>query len=244
MPAPVLHLGANVRCSHNGVATPVAGFQRVLVFGQPIVTVATAYVITGCTLVGTPSPPCWALAYRRDPGDCGRRAGCHARRNICFRAGRHTDVACHRTNTRACKLNSPAAQYYSAGMRAGIGAIRLCAKRRCTTNTIKAAMVRQTARNSIGSRSLPLQSLIIGTTFCATKPPRLPTELIAAMPAAAVAPFKKVGGRLQNTGWPEKMPAAAIHSSANLIALPGMTTLRIRQAAPINAGMTICQVDS
>ena len=44
MPAPVLHLGANVRCSHNGVATPV---------------VSTAYVITGCTLVGTPSPPCW-----------------------------------------------------------------------------------------------------------------------------------------------------------------------------------------
>src|SRR3954452_9345357 len=59
MPAPVLHLGANVRCSHNGVATPVAGFQRVLVFWQPIVTVSTAYVITGCTLVGTPSPPCW-----------------------------------------------------------------------------------------------------------------------------------------------------------------------------------------
>jgi hypothetical protein len=63
MPAPVLHLGANVRCSHNGVATPVAGFQRVLVFGQPIVTVSTAYVITGCTLVGTPSPPCWTSRW-------------------------------------------------------------------------------------------------------------------------------------------------------------------------------------
>ena len=33
-----------------------------------------------------------------------------------------------------------------------------------------------------------------GTTFWATKPPRLPTELIAAIPAAAVAPRRKVAG--------------------------------------------------
>ena len=39
----------------------------------------------------------------------------------------------------------------------------------------------------MGARTLPVASLIHGTTFCARKPPRLPTELIAAKPAAADA---------------------------------------------------------
>src|SRR3546814_5661351 len=39
------------------------------------------------------------------------------------------------------------------------------------------------ARKIIGARSLPVASRIFGTTACATKPPRLPTELIAANPA-------------------------------------------------------------
>jgi hypothetical protein len=58
MPGPIFHLGASVLCSHAGPATPVTPFPRVLVSGQPIVTQATPYVVTGCALTGTPTPPC------------------------------------------------------------------------------------------------------------------------------------------------------------------------------------------
>jgi hypothetical protein len=58
MPAPALHLGAVVMCSHAGQATPVAPFPRVLLSGQPAVTLSSPYVIAGCALTGTPNPPC------------------------------------------------------------------------------------------------------------------------------------------------------------------------------------------
>jgi len=58
MPAPVLHLGATVLCSHAGQATPLAPFPRVLVSGQPVVTLSSPYAIAGCTLTGSPVPPC------------------------------------------------------------------------------------------------------------------------------------------------------------------------------------------
>ncbi|WP_321796808.1 hypothetical protein [Caballeronia sp. J97] len=58
MPAPVLHLGATVLCSHAGQATPLAPFARVLLSGQPAVTLTSPYAIAGCALTGTPNPPC------------------------------------------------------------------------------------------------------------------------------------------------------------------------------------------
>lgn len=58
MPGPILHLGATVTCSHAGPATPTAPVPRVLVGGQPVVTLATPYAIVGCALTGTTSPPC------------------------------------------------------------------------------------------------------------------------------------------------------------------------------------------
>ena len=58
MPAPVLHLGAVVTCTHAGPATPLTPFPRVLLSGQPLVTIASPYAITGCALTGTPNPPC------------------------------------------------------------------------------------------------------------------------------------------------------------------------------------------
>lgn len=58
MPAPALHLGAVVLCTHAGPATPAAPFPRVLLSGQPVVTLASPWVITGCALTGTPNPPC------------------------------------------------------------------------------------------------------------------------------------------------------------------------------------------
>ncbi len=36
MPAPILHLGATVLCTHAGQATPLAPFPRVLLSGQPV----------------------------------------------------------------------------------------------------------------------------------------------------------------------------------------------------------------
>jgi hypothetical protein len=58
MPAPVLHLGATVLCSHAGQAAPMAPFPRVTVSGQPVVTLASPYLVAGCALTGSPAPPC------------------------------------------------------------------------------------------------------------------------------------------------------------------------------------------
>src|SRR3546814_7077587 len=71
------------------------------------------------------------------------------------------------------------------------------------------------ARKIIGARSLPVASWIFGTTACATNPPRLPTDLIAAKPAAAAAPVRKRPGSTQKNGWPAKIAAAAMHSAVN-----------------------------
>jgi hypothetical protein len=46
-----------VTCSHAGPATPAAPFPRVLLSGQPVVTLSSPYVITGCALTGS-APPC------------------------------------------------------------------------------------------------------------------------------------------------------------------------------------------
>jgi hypothetical protein len=53
MPGPILHLGAAVTCSHGGVATATAPNPRVLLSGQPIVTLACPYAIAGCGLTST-----------------------------------------------------------------------------------------------------------------------------------------------------------------------------------------------
>ena len=69
MPGPILHLGATVLCMHAGPAQPVSPFPRVLVSGQPVVTQASPYAITGCALTGTSAPPCataqWVTAALR-----------------------------------------------------------------------------------------------------------------------------------------------------------------------------------
>jgi hypothetical protein len=58
MPAPILHLGATVLCTHAGQATPMAPFPRVMVSAQPVVTLTSLYAIAGCALTGTTAPPC------------------------------------------------------------------------------------------------------------------------------------------------------------------------------------------
>ena len=50
MPGFLLHLGATVLCSHGGQAQPTVVEPRVLVSGQPVVTLAGPYVVAGCAL--------------------------------------------------------------------------------------------------------------------------------------------------------------------------------------------------
>jgi hypothetical protein len=57
MPAPVLHLGATVLCTHAGQATPLAPFPRVTVSGQPVVTLTSPYAIAACALSTTSTRP-------------------------------------------------------------------------------------------------------------------------------------------------------------------------------------------
>src|SRR6478672_1352892 len=69
MPGLVVHVGAVVTCMHGGQAQPTAPFPRVTVSGQPIVTLATPYVVAGCALASVPSPPCvtaqWVVGATR-----------------------------------------------------------------------------------------------------------------------------------------------------------------------------------
>lgn len=58
MPAPILHLGSTVLCTHAGQATPAAPFPRVMVVAQPVVTLTSPWVIAACGLTGTSVPPC------------------------------------------------------------------------------------------------------------------------------------------------------------------------------------------
>ena len=54
MPGFLLHVGAQVLCSHAGQAQPTVPNPRVLVSGQPTVLMTSPYAVVGCTL---PPPP-------------------------------------------------------------------------------------------------------------------------------------------------------------------------------------------
>jgi hypothetical protein len=54
MPGFLVHVGATVLCSHGGQAQPTSPNPRVMVSGQPTVTMTAPYVVAGCAL---PPPP-------------------------------------------------------------------------------------------------------------------------------------------------------------------------------------------
>jgi hypothetical protein len=54
MPGPMLNVTSNVMCMHGGLGTPTVPSPRVSAMGSPVVTLATAYVIAGCSLTSTP----------------------------------------------------------------------------------------------------------------------------------------------------------------------------------------------
>ena len=65
MPGYLLHVGATVTCAHMGMAQPVVPNPRVLVSGQPTVTMASPYVVAGCPLPPPPAAngPCVAAQW-------------------------------------------------------------------------------------------------------------------------------------------------------------------------------------
>lgn len=63
MPGFLLHLGATVLCAHGGQAQPAAPNPRVLVSGQPIVTIASPYVVAGCPFPPNSGGPCLTAQY-------------------------------------------------------------------------------------------------------------------------------------------------------------------------------------
>ena len=58
MPGFLLHVGAGVLCAHGGQAQPTVPNPRVMVNGQPSVTMAAPYAVAGClfNISGVPSP--------------------------------------------------------------------------------------------------------------------------------------------------------------------------------------------
>ena len=54
MPGFLVHVGAQVMCSHGGQAQPTTPNPRVLVSSQPTVAMASVYTVAGCAL---PPPP-------------------------------------------------------------------------------------------------------------------------------------------------------------------------------------------
>jgi hypothetical protein len=58
MPGFLVHVGAQVLCSHGGQAQPTVPNPRVLVSGQPTVLMTMPYVIAGCALPPAAGGPC------------------------------------------------------------------------------------------------------------------------------------------------------------------------------------------
>ena len=70
MPGFLVHVGATVQCAHFGTAQPTAPNPRVLVSGQPTVTMPGPYSIAACPFNVSGSPaPCltaqWTTAATR-----------------------------------------------------------------------------------------------------------------------------------------------------------------------------------
>ncbi len=66
----MLHVGATVFCAHGGQAQPTQPNPRVMVSGQPIVTLPAPFVVAGCPFNVSGSPvPCvtanWVTAATR-----------------------------------------------------------------------------------------------------------------------------------------------------------------------------------
>jgi hypothetical protein len=57
MPGFLLHVGATVMCPHGGQVTAIPSSPKVLVGGQPVVTMADNFPIAGCAFTIPPGKP-------------------------------------------------------------------------------------------------------------------------------------------------------------------------------------------
>jgi len=59
LPGLLLHLGAEVACSHGAPATPTAPNMRVRVMGMPVSMAPIPYLVAGCPF----TPPCVSAQF-------------------------------------------------------------------------------------------------------------------------------------------------------------------------------------
>jgi hypothetical protein len=58
MPGFLLHVGATVMCAHGGQAMPTVPNPRLMLMGQPSVTISGPYTIAGCAFPPQAGGPC------------------------------------------------------------------------------------------------------------------------------------------------------------------------------------------
>jgi len=63
MGAPVITSQTPVNCGHAGVGTHVPGQARVRISGSPVALASDQHVVAGCSLTGSPPPPCIMLMW-------------------------------------------------------------------------------------------------------------------------------------------------------------------------------------
>src|SRR6478752_8955066 len=93
-------------------------------------------------------------------------------------------------------------------------------------------------------RKLPVASLIQPIIAGPAKPPRLPIELIVAMPAAAADPDRNVVGMAQSGGFAELMPMLTKARAATTDIHEPANAARVSPAAAAKHAATTCQVRS
>lgn len=100
----------------------------------------------------------------------------------------------------------------------------------------------QKESNNNAGVMLWVESRILPTRKGLRYPPRLPTELIHAMPADAAVPDKNAVGNDQNVEYPQAKPAVAMVSAENPIdpEMPG-TAENANAIAPTAPAIATCQ---
>jgi hypothetical protein len=101
----IVHAGAQVLCSHAGLATPTALNPCVLVGGQKTVLITTPYVVAGCALSSPPANgPCmtaqWLAGSLRVASN-GRPLVVQGGLAICAPTGSPLIIAATQTRVRA-----------------------------------------------------------------------------------------------------------------------------------------------
>src|SRR3954468_8008815 len=104
------------------------------------------------------------------------------------------------------------------------------------------ATTMQAPRTAPPAVLLPSQSVRPPSRYGPTKPPRLPTELTAASPAATPAPTRIEPGKLQNSDIDSRPPALAtvMHATVSHV-LSANAALSARAAPPSAAAPAACQ---